>query len=124
MTTIVLGISANEIPLISFTALRGNPNGSHVFQGSFESAQPPFASVLCTANSFCPRGVITGSSPLIDSRGPVHTPVTLRLGAGPPGPASFNLLYTLLPKTATACTMSIGAKTTQRHRPIRTLAKN
>src|SRR5207245_9827863 len=103
MTTILLGISAKEIPLISFTALRGNPNGSHVCQGSFASAQPPFASVLCTANSSCPRGVLTGSSPLIDSRGPAHTPVTLRLGAGPPGPASFNLLYTLLPQPGRSC---------------------
>src|SRR5437879_6899216 len=102
MTTILLGISAKEIPLISFTALRGNPNGSHVFQGSFESAQPPFASVLCTANSFCPRGVITGSSPLIDSRGPVHTPVKLRLVAVALVPASFNLLYQLLPRLASA----------------------
>src|SRR5438309_10334837 len=111
MTTILLGISAKEIPLISFTALRGNPNGSHVFQGSFESAQPPFASVLCTANSFCPRGVITGSSPLIDSRGPVHTPVTLRLGAGPPRAISLNSVDDLFPNAALAGPMATGGIT-------------
>src|SRR5689334_25385679 len=124
MTTILLGISAKEIPLISFTALRGNPSGSQVFHGSLESAQPSFPSVLCMLKSFCPNAVIAGASPLMDSRGPVHTPVKLRLGAGPPGPISFNLLYKLFPKPAPACPIAIGAKTAEAIRPIESRAKS
>src|SRR5437016_10456710 len=66
--------------------MRGTPKGSQVFHGSLEFAQPSFFSVLFMLKSFCPSGVIAGTSPLSASRGPAQTPITSCLGAGPPVP--------------------------------------
>ena len=130
---ILSGIWAKAMPVISLTALRGNPNGSHVFQGSLESAHPAFRSVLFMLNRFSPKGVIGGTTPPRASRSPVHTPVTSRLGGGPPVPASFNLSYKLLVPPANlsyellfppapAWPITIGAKIHAAMRPKMSLA--
>src|ERR1700676_5709559 len=85
---------AKESPRISKMILRGKPSGSHVrTNASLVPATWNFASGLFMLKSFCPSGVREGSSPLSAAMGPAQVPVKSRLGAGPPGPLSFHLLY-------------------------------
>src|ERR1700733_9914465 len=90
------GIVPKESPLISSSALRGTPNGSHdLTVGSLVPAGLNFPRGLLALNNCCPNGVILGfSAPPPESgtpapdRGPAHVPLRSRLGAGPPVPTA------------------------------------
>src|SRR4029077_8270657 len=73
--------------------LRGNPSGSQLFMGSFDSATIYCDSFLWVANTFCPKGVRGGTSLIFWATRPAQNPVKSRRGAGPPGPVLTNLSY-------------------------------
>src|SRR6266481_6307630 len=92
-SSILPGISANAIPLVMKSMLRGNPSGSHPLMGSFDSETGNWLLFLWRRNCSRPQGVRGATSLSLAATCPAQNPVRSRRGAAPPLPVSPNLSY-------------------------------
>src|ERR1700674_5473852 len=90
--------------------LRGNPNGSHVLMGSFDSATGYSFWFLWAWNCSCPQGVKGGTALSLSLASVAQNPVRSWRGAGPAGPGSPNLLYrSAIPPRREGCGWGVWA---------------